>query len=553
MSSDNTWQQTVSAATVLASDRPSSSSSNPALALGDYTLCELLGEGAFAKVHLGVHKITGERVAVKVMSNKHLQEARKEIGVHSMLKHRHIISFKHIYSSLTSIYLVLEYAAGGELFHLIDPEVGISAASAKFTFHQILLGIEYLHSMGVVHRDIKPENIFLDGVGNVKIGDFGLATLFRHDGTERVLTTRCGSPPYIPPEVAAGVPYRGPPADVWSCGVVLVALLVGALPWSEPTLACPHFVNWYNGITTVGVWTRLPTDVISLIQSILCIDPLKRITVAAIKQHPWYTQVTPVSRQATDDMFSQRFDAVAALDLDLDDSLDLPSSDPSQGSFSASHKKRPSHFGSQPVRKPEQLSQQVPHRPLFSPPGPASPAAHIHKRERTDVASTNPETRTVAWDHSTHLAYSRDDLDLGSAEVNSKAWALIGDSDPGDGPNNSQPSDSTPGYGTQGTQASLISRKTTRYLAKASLNDLLTEIQTVLPKLSLKRHNTQKHQVILEKMHRDEPLRIVVRLMPMTNRTVLIDFARLTGDGFEFMRCVKLLHGAIKHFLVPDL
>lgn len=178
-------------------------------------------------MHLGINKTTKARAAIKVIENVHQDDVKKEIVIHRKLKHKHVIEFKTVYSSPKFIFVVLEFATGGELFHLIEPDIGIPEECAHLTFKQLISGVEYLHSNGVVHRDLKPENIFLDDFGNVKIGDFGLSTLFRYDGKERVLTTRCGSPPYIAPEVAASVPYHGPPADIWACGIVLVTLLVG--------------------------------------------------------------------------------------------------------------------------------------------------------------------------------------------------------------------------------------------------------------------------------------------------------------------------------------
>ena len=141
----------------------------------------------------------------------------------------------------------MEYAEGGDLFDKIEADVGVSEDIAHFYFTQLISGVSYMHSKGVGHRDIKPENILLSNAGNLKIADFGLATLFEYQGQTKLSTTMCGSPPYIAPEViscskstqsrnapkASG--YSANLVDIWSCGVVLFVLLVGNTPWDEPT------------------------------------------------------------------------------------------------------------------------------------------------------------------------------------------------------------------------------------------------------------------------------------------------------------------------------
>jgi len=97
---------------------------------------------------------------------------------------------------------------------------------AQKYFRQLISGVEYLHSRGVTHRDLKPENLLLDDNDNLKISDFGLATIFSMQGKERLLEKKCGTLPYVAPEVLVR-PYHAEPADVWSCGIILVALLAG--------------------------------------------------------------------------------------------------------------------------------------------------------------------------------------------------------------------------------------------------------------------------------------------------------------------------------------
>ena len=125
-------------------------------------------------------------------------------------------------------YLILEYVEGGELFHHIQDNGFLTEDEAVRIFRQIIAGLSYCHSFNICHRDLKPENILLDGQGNVKIVDFGMAAL---QAKNQWLHTSCGSPHYACPEVIRGQPYRGDLADAWSSGVVLFAMLSGCLPF----------------------------------------------------------------------------------------------------------------------------------------------------------------------------------------------------------------------------------------------------------------------------------------------------------------------------------
>jgi len=112
------------------------------------------------------------------------------------------------------------------LIIFVEPDIGMPSWGAQKCFRQLISGVEYLHSRGVAHRDLKPENLLLDDNDNLKISDFGLATIYRLQGKERLLEKKCGTLPYVAPEVLVGA-YHAEPADIWSCGIILVALLSG--------------------------------------------------------------------------------------------------------------------------------------------------------------------------------------------------------------------------------------------------------------------------------------------------------------------------------------
>jgi serine/threonine-protein kinase Chk1 len=136
-------------------------------------------------------------------------------------------------------------------------------------FSHLIAGLRYLHGQGIAHRDIKPENLLLGLEDVLKISDFGLATVFRHKGRERVLDRRCGTLPYVAPEVLRG-PYRGDDVDLWSSGVVLTAMLTGELPWDSASTQTREYMLWEEERARViscevprqraefGLWKRLP-------------------------------------------------------------------------------------------------------------------------------------------------------------------------------------------------------------------------------------------------------------------------------------------------------
>ncbi len=195
-----------------------------------------------------------------------------------------------------------EYAGGGDLFDKVEPDVGVGEDIAQTFFVQLIAGLRYIHAEGVSHRDIKPENILLDADGNIKICDFGLAALFRYNGRTRVLSTACGSPPYAAPEVPSSRifcaacsrfqilgTYDGEQVDIWSAGIVLFTLLLGATPWSEPTGHDSLFRKFAKckGNLTYEPWSKLSPAATDLLAGMLEIDPHRRFTVEQILQHAW--------------------------------------------------------------------------------------------------------------------------------------------------------------------------------------------------------------------------------------------------------------------------
>ncbi|KAF9095152.1 Protein kinase [Mortierella sp. GBA35] len=271
--------------------------------IGPYMLLETLGVGSFGKVKRAVHSLTGHTVAIKIINkNKVVNQdmfarVKREIQYLKLLRHPHIIKLYEVISTPTSIYMVIEYA-GGELFNYIVDNTRLSEEEARRFFQQIVCAIEYCHRHKIVHRDLKPENLLLDPSMNVKIADFGLSNIMT-DGD--FLKTSCGSPNYAAPEVISGKLYAGPEVDVWSCGVILYVMLCGRLPFDDDYI--PLLFKKING-------KYKNTDSITkyLLTSMLVVDPLKRITIAEIRQNAWFNvglpeYLKPLPQGSSEDAF----------------------------------------------------------------------------------------------------------------------------------------------------------------------------------------------------------------------------------------------------------
>lgn len=233
------------------------------------------------------------------------KQLHMEVSLHSHIgQHPNIIEWFATGEDSVWKWIAMEYAEGGDLFDKIEADVGVSEDIAHLYFRQLVSGVSYMHSKGVGHRDIKPENILLSETGDLKIADFGLATLFEYQGTTKLSTTMCGSPPYIAPEVitcsktsqtrgGSKAPGYSPDlVDIWSCGVVLFVLLVGNTPWDEPTPQSWEFEDYCNnnGRSTDELWSRLPSTALSLLRGMLNVDPKKRFSFSHVKHHPWFTR-----------------------------------------------------------------------------------------------------------------------------------------------------------------------------------------------------------------------------------------------------------------------
>jgi BR serine/threonine kinase len=260
-------------------------SSAQQLRIGDYFVLYDLGSGTTGKVKLAQHAQTGNSYAMKIIKKALFEKTpgleakvHREIALMRLFDHPHLLKLIDVCESPHHLYIVLEYAEHGELFDLLASVKSLEIELAMKLFREIVYGLEFLHAHAICHRDLKPENILLNQFNDIKIGDFGFARWMRRNIAE----TSCGSPHYAAPEVVRGVPYDGRAADIWSCGVILFALLVGKLPFNDPGIR--------NLLAKVKsgkyVMPDLPPEIQSLISAMLTVDPTARITIEKIKAHP---------------------------------------------------------------------------------------------------------------------------------------------------------------------------------------------------------------------------------------------------------------------------
>ncbi|EIW58612.1 Pkinase-domain-containing protein [Trametes versicolor FP-101664 SS1] len=273
--------------------------------IGLWKIGRTIGKGSSGRVRLARHTKTGQYAAVKIVSKTALLNSRmslsslgeeaerilhsieREIVIMKLIDHPNIMRLYDVWETSTELYLILEYVEGGELFDYLCNKGRLSAPEALTYFHQIITAIDYCHRFNIAHRDLKPENLLLDRNKNIKVADFGMAVW---QGKDNMLQTACGSPHYAAPEVIMGDAYDGTASDIWSCGIILYALLAGRLPFDDEDL--PTLLEKVK----IGKFT-MPSDIDpraqDLIRRMVTSDVRKRITIPDILRHPFYTSQKP--------------------------------------------------------------------------------------------------------------------------------------------------------------------------------------------------------------------------------------------------------------------
>ncbi|KAL1226153.1 Serine/threonine-protein kinase SRK2B [Cardamine amara subsp. amara] len=262
-----------------------------------YELVKDIGSGNFGVARLMRVKNSKELVAMKYIERgpKIDENVAREIINHRSLRHPNIIRFKEVVLTPTHIAIVMEYAAGGELFERICSAGRFSEDEARYFFQQLISGVSYCHAMQICHRDLKLENTLLDGspAPRLKICDFGYSkSSLLHSRPKSTV----GTPAYIAPEVLSRREYDGKMADVWSCGVTLYVMLVGAYPFEDQEDP-KNFRKTIQRIMAVQYkipdYVHISQDCKHLLSRIFVANAIKRITIAEIKKHPWFLKNLP--------------------------------------------------------------------------------------------------------------------------------------------------------------------------------------------------------------------------------------------------------------------
>lgn len=264
-----------------------------------------LNSGTFGFVELALDKSTvpEQQVAIKFIERgeKVTKYVEREILNHRVLMHPHIVQFKEVFLTPRYLAIAMEFVAGGDMFEYVVRKGGLKESEARWFFQQLIVGVDYLHRMGVASRDIKLENTLLDGSPRplLKICDFGYS---KHEKFQSAPGSRVGTPAYLAPEVimtTKGQTYDGKIADIWSCGVMLYVMLVGAYPFERPEDKHDNQKLQKMIQRILKVEYEFPPHVKAsrecrdLLNRILVPDPARRVTLQDIQRHQWYRKDLP--------------------------------------------------------------------------------------------------------------------------------------------------------------------------------------------------------------------------------------------------------------------
>uniref|UniRef100_A0A8C7KRN8 non-specific serine/threonine protein kinase n=1 Tax=Oncorhynchus kisutch TaxID=8019 RepID=A0A8C7KRN8_ONCKI len=282
--------------------------------IGNYRLLKTIGKGNFAKVKLARHILTGREVR---QQQEHflicLARLFREVRIMKILNHPNIVKLFEVIETEKTLYLVMEYASGGEVFDYLVAHGRMKEKEARAKFRQIVSAVQYCHQKHIVHRDLKAENLLLDADMNIKIADFGFSNEFVMGSK---LDTFCGSPPYAAPELFQGKKYDGPEVDVWSLGVILYTLVSGSLPFDgqnlkelrERVLRGKYRIPFY-----------MSTDCENLLKRFLVLNPAKRGTLEQIMKDRWINagceedEMKPFVEPETDITDQKRIDIMVGM------------------------------------------------------------------------------------------------------------------------------------------------------------------------------------------------------------------------------------------------
>ncbi|KAJ1963226.1 spindle assembly checkpoint kinase [Dipsacomyces acuminosporus] len=263
--------------------------------LADFDIGRVLGKGKFGRAYLAREKNTNFICALKVMFKSELQESkiekqlRREVEIQTHLRHPHILRLYGYFHDEKRVYLILEYAAHGEMYKLLQKQGSFTEPEAAKYIAQMATALEYLHKKHVIHRDIKPENLLLSANGDLKIADFGWSV---HAPNSR-RRTLCGTLDYLPPEMVEGRDHNAS-VDLWSLGVLTYEFLVGVPPFED----LQSHKATYRRIAKVDLHIPpyVSPEAADLITRLLQYDGGKRMPLGQVLRHPWILKHVPDPR-----------------------------------------------------------------------------------------------------------------------------------------------------------------------------------------------------------------------------------------------------------------
>lgn len=282
--------------------------------VGPWKLGKTLGKGSSGRVRLAKNMETGKLAAIKIVPKKVVRSTNaskksnaangnlpygieREIIIMKLISHPNIMALYEVWENKSELFLVLEYVEGGELFDYLVSKGKLPEQEAVHYFRQIIQGVAYCHNYNICHRDLKPENLLVDKKNHqIKIADFGMAAL---ETTNKLLETSCGSPHYASPEIVMGKNYHGSPSDVWSCGIILFALLTGHLPFNDDNIK-KLLLKVQSG--KYHMPQNISSEAQDLISKILIVDPRGRITINEVLQHPLITKYDKARSKSNSDL-----------------------------------------------------------------------------------------------------------------------------------------------------------------------------------------------------------------------------------------------------------
>ncbi|KAI4883595.1 hypothetical protein NFI96_020711 [Prochilodus magdalenae] len=272
-----------------------------------FDFIEVLGSGASSEVYMVKEKNTGKRFALKCVVKKNRNTSlENEIAVLKRIKHENIVALEDFYESQTHYYLVMQLVSGGELFDRLLDRGMYSEKDASLVIRQVLEGVNYLHENSIVHRDLKLENLLYysrDDNSKIMISDFGLSKI-EDNG---VMSTTCGTPGYVAPEVLTQKPYTKA-VDCWSIGVITY-ILIGTRHRHSRSSLCgyPPFYEDSESLLFSKIkkaqyefdspfWDDISESAKDFVRNLIQKDPELRYTTEQALKHPWIMGKTARSR-----------------------------------------------------------------------------------------------------------------------------------------------------------------------------------------------------------------------------------------------------------------